>query len=125
MYNYIQPYRITVKRSVMKLRSYYFSKLNEEQRSRIMESFCENDPIANYLDGKYSYTLVNAQVAVDEDFNLYDIRVFDPFNLVEGTKCLRVHISWLGWSNWLFGYRDGAGHGMDKILYIYGGEPQN
>ena len=109
----------------MKLRSYYFSKLNEEQRSRIMESFCEDDPIANYLDGKYSYTLVDAQVAVDEDFNLYDIRVFDPFNLVEGTRCLRVHISWLGWSNWLFGYRDGAGHGMDKILYIYGGEPQD
>ena len=108
----------------MKLTSYYFNKLNEEQRNRIMDSFCEGDPIANYLDGKYSYALVNAQIAVDEDFNLYDIKVFDPFNLVEETKCLRVHISWWGWSNWLFGYRDKAGHGMDKILYIYGGETQ-
>lgn len=105
----------------MKLRSYYFNELNEEQRHRIMDSFCESDPIANYLDGKYSFALVNAQVAVDEDFNLYDIKVYDPFNLVVGTKCLQIHISWLGWSNWLFGYRDGAGHGMDKILYTYGG----
>lgn len=90
-----------------------------------MDSLCKSDPIANYLDGKYSYTLVNAQVAVDEDFNLYDIKVFDPFNLVEDTKCLRVLISWLGWSNWLFEYRDKAGHGMDMILYIYGGELQD
>ena len=90
-----------------------------------MNSFCENNPITNYLDGKYSYALVNAQVSVDEDFNLIDIKVFDPFNLVEATKCLRVHISWLGWSNWLFGYRDKAGHGMDKILFIYGGETQD
>lgn len=120
-----QPYRSTVKRSIMKLRSFYFNELNEEQRGRIMDSFCENNPIANYLDGKYSYALVNAQVAVDENFILYDIKVFDPFYLVEDTKCLRVHISWFGWSNWLFGYRDKAGHGMDKILYIYGGETQD
>ena len=109
----------------MKLRSYYFNELTEEQRGRIMDSFCENNPIANYLDGKYSYAIVNAQVAVDEDFILYDIRVFDPYNLVEGTKCLQVHINWMGWSNWLLGYRDKAGHGMDKILYIYGGETQD
>lgn len=109
----------------MKLRSYYFNELDEEQRIRIMDNLCKNDPIANYLDGKYSYALVNAQVAVDEDFSLYDIRVFDPFNLMEETKCHRVHISWTGWSNWLFKYRDKAGHGMDKILYIYGGETRD
>lgn len=109
----------------MKLRSYYFNELTEEQRRRIMDSFCENDPIANYLNSKYSYALVNAQVSVDKDFNLYDIKVFDPFNLVEDTRFLRVHISYFGWSNWLLEYRDKAGHGMDKILYIYGGEPQD
>ena len=109
----------------MKLRSYYFNELNEEQQNRIMNSLCEDDPIANYLDGKYTYAIVNAKVVVDEEFNLYDIKVYDPFNLVEDTMCRRIHISWLGWSNWLFDYRDKAGHGMDKILYIYGGEIQD
>ena len=111
--------------TIMKLRSYFFNELNEEQRNRIMDNIRENNPIANYLDRKYSYALVNAQVAVDEDYNLYDIKVFDPLGLVEDTKCLRVHISWIGWSNWLLGYRDKAGHGMDKILYIYGGETKD
>ena len=109
----------------MKLRSYYFNELNEEQRCHIMDSLCEDDQIATYLDGKFSYALVNAKVVVDEGFNLCDIKVYDPFNLVEATKRLRIHISWLGWSNWLLGYRDKAGHGMDKILYIYGGEIQD
>ena len=111
--------------TIMKLRSYYFSELNEEQQKRIMANFCENDPIANYLDGKYSYALVNAQVAVDEDFNLYDIKVFDPYNLVESTKCSKIHINWYGWSNWLLEYRDKAGHDMVVILYKYGGETQD
>lgn len=109
----------------MKLRSYYYNELNEGQRCRIMNSLCEDDHIANYLDGRYSYALVNAKVVVDEDFNLFDIKVYDPFNLVEATKRLWIHISWLGWSNWLLGYRDKAGHGMDKILYCYGGETQD
>ena len=110
---------------IMKLTSYYFNELNEEQQNRIKDSFCENDPITNYLNSKYSYALVNAQVAVDEDFNLVDIRVFDPYNLVDDTKCFRIYISWFGWSNWLLGYRDKAGHGMDRILYRYGGETQD
>lgn len=108
----------------MKLRSYYFSELNKEQQSRIMANFCENDSIANYLDGRYSYAFVNAQVVVDEDFNLYDIKVFDPYNLIKDTKCAKVHINWYGWSNWLLGYRDKAGNGMNVILYKYGGETQ-
>lgn len=109
----------------MKLRSYYFNELNEEQQNRIMGNFSENDPIAKYLDGKYSYTIVNAQVVVDEDFNLYDIKVFDPYNLVKNTMFSPIYINWMGWSNWLFEYRDEAGHSMDKILYIYDGETQD
>lgn len=110
--------------TIMKLTSYYFNELNEEQQNRIMNNFSEKDSIAKYLDGKYSYAIVNAQVVVDEDFNLYDIKVFDPFNLVKNNKCSPIHISWIGWSNWLFGYRDKAGNDIDKILYRYGGETQ-
>ena len=104
----------------MKLRSFYINELNEEQQIEIKNNFCENDSIANYLDGRYPYTIVNAQVVVDEDFNLCDIKVYDPYNLVK----VPVFINWMGWSNWLLGYRDKAGHNIDRILYRYGGETQ-
>ena len=106
----------------MKLTSYYFNELNEEQQIRIMNNFCEHDPIVKYLDGLYSYAIVNAQVVVDEDFHLCDIKVYDPYNLIQNPT--PVYINWMGWSNWLFDYRDKAGHNMDRILYRYGGETQ-
>lgn len=109
----------------MKLTSYYFNKLNEEQQIRIMDNFCENGFSADYLNGKYSRAIVNAQVVVDQNFNLYDIKVFDPYNQVKDAECLQVYITPSGWSNWLYEYTDPAGHDVDEILEDYDGEIQD
>lgn len=108
----------------MKLTSYYFNELNEEQQNRIMDNFSENGFNADYLNGKYSRAIVNAQVVVDGGWNLYDIKVFDPYNLVKDDECLPVYIGAGGWSNWLFEYRDNAGNNIDEILDDYDGETQ-
>lgn len=68
--------------------------------------------------------IVNAQVVVDDDFNLYDIIVFDPFNNVKDVECRPVYIGPSGWSNWLYEYTDPAGHDVDEILDDYDGEIQ-
>ena len=109
----------------MKLTSYYFNELNGEQQNRILDNFCENGFSADYLNGKYSRAIVNAQVVVDQDFNLYDIKVFDPYHLVKSDKDLPVYIGLDGWSNWLFEYRDNAGNDIDEILEDYDGEIQD
>ena len=109
----------------MKLTSYYFNELNGEQQNRILDNFCENGFSADYLNDKYSRAIVNALVVVDQDFNLYDIKVFDPYHLVKSDKDLPVYIGPDGWSNWLFEYRDNAGNDIDGILDDYDGETQD
>lgn len=104
----------------MKLTSYYFNELTEEQQNRIMNDFSENGGNSDYLNGKFSREEVNAEVVVDEDFNLFDIKVFDPYQLVE----TGVYIGADGWSNWLYEYCDPAGHDVDEILDDYDGEIQ-
>ena len=113
-----------LKHTIMKLTSYYFNELNEEQQNRVMDNFCENGFSADYLNGKYSRAIVKAQVVVDQDFNLYDIKVFDPYNHVKDAECLPVYITPSGWSNWLYEYTDPAGHDVDEILEDYDGEVQ-
>lgn len=108
----------------MKLTSYYFNELNKEQQARIQNDFYGNGYNLDYLNDTYSRSFVNAQVVVDEDFNLYDIKVFDPYNLVKNVKDLPVYINPDGWSNWLFEYRDNAGNDMDAILEDFDGETQ-
>ena len=108
-----------------KLTSYYFDELTKEQQDRIMESFSESGYSNDYLNDKYSRSIVNAQIVVDEDWNLYDIKVFDPYHRVENGECLPVYIGPSGWSNWLFEYRDPAGNDVDEILEDYDGEIQD
>ena len=104
----------------MKLTSYSFNELTEEQQNRIMDSLCENGVNEDYLNDKFSRDEVNVEIVVDEDGTLYDFRVFDPFQLVD--KGLYVYAD--GWSNWLFEYRDNAGNDIDEILEDYDGEIQ-
>ena len=61
------------KYKIMKLTSYYFNELTEEQQNHIMNDFQENGGNADYLNSKFSREEVNAEVVVDDDFNLYDI----------------------------------------------------
>ena len=105
----------------MKLTSYYFNELTEEQQTSLMNDFQENGGNADYLNGKFSREEVNAEVVIDEDGTLYDIRVFDPLHLVD--KKLYVYAD--GWSNWLYEYTDPAGHDIDEILNNYDGEIQD
>lgn len=108
----------------MKLTSYYYDELTKEQQVRIQNNFYENGYSPNYLNNTYSRAIVNAQVVVDKDFNLYDIKVFDPYHLVKSDKDLPVYIGPSGWSNWLFEYRDNAGNDMNAILEGSDGETQ-
>lgn len=107
-----------------KLTSYYFDELTKEQQAKIMESFSESGYSADYLSGKYSRSTVNAQVVVDNDFNLYDVKVFDPYNQVKTGEHLPVYIGPDGWSHWLYDYRDPAGNDIDEIFEDYDGMPQ-
>ena len=108
-----------------RLTSYYFDELTKEQQNRIMESFSESGYSNDYLNDKYSRSIVNAQVVVDEDWNLYDIKVFDPYQHVKNGENLPVYIGPDGWSNWLYKCRDNAGNDVDTILEDYDGEIQD
>lgn len=108
-----------------KLSSHFFDELREEQQNRIMEAFSESGYNNDYLSDKFSRSIVNALVVVDGDWNLYDIKVFDPYHRVETGECLPVYIGTSGWSNWLYEYRDNAGNDVDAILEDYDGVPQD
>ena len=104
-----------------KLTTYYFDELTKEQQRRIMNDFSETTGlISDYLNGKFSREEVNVEVVVDDDGTLYDIRVFDPFQLVD--KELYVYAD--GWSDWLLDYHDPAGNDIDEIFEAYDGMPQ-
>lgn len=108
----------------MKIEIKYYDELTQEQQAKIMNDFVENGGNADYLNDKYSRAIVNAQVAVDEDCNLYDIKVFDPYHNVKAGESLTVYIGPDGWSNWLYEYRDNAGNTVDTIMEDYDGELQ-
>ena len=108
-----------------KLSKFYFDELPKEQQNRIMESFLDNGGNLDYLNGKFSREEVNAEVVVDEDFVLYDIRVFDPYQLVKNAGSTPIYIGPIGWSNWLFEYWDNAGHDVDEILDEFDGVTQD
>ncbi|MCH3980483.1 MAG: hypothetical protein LKE41_00920 [Prevotella sp.] len=100
----------------MKLTSYNYDELNKEQQDKIMNDFQENGGNSDYLNGKFSCEEVNAEVVVDEDGTLYDIRVFDPYQLVKNEGSTPLYIGPDGWSNWLYEYCDPAGNDIDTIL---------
>lgn len=100
----------------MKLTSYYFNELTEEQQNRVMNDFSENGGNSDYLNGKFSREEVNVEVVVDEDFNLYDIKVFDPYQLVKTEGSTPVYIGPDGWSDWLYDFHDPAGNSIDTIF---------
>ena len=109
----------------MKLTNYYYDELSELQQARVQNDFCRNGYNPDYLNDTYSRSIVNAQVVVDKDFNLYDIKVFDPYHVVKGGNYLQVYIGPNGWSHWLIEYRDNAGNDMDTIFEDYDGETQD
>ena len=87
-----------------------------------------------YLTGEYSddSAEVGAEVVLDEDGTLYDIRVFDPYNRVKPRKdddgLMRdqaVYIGPDGWSNWLFEYSDNEFNDIDTIFEEYNGVTQD
>lgn len=102
-----------------------FDELTKEQQRRVKESFLDNGGSEDYLNGKFSRSVVSAEVVVDEDFNLYDIKVFDLYQLVKNDEGTPIYIGPVGWSNWLFEYRDNAGHDVDTILDEFDGVPQD
>lgn len=108
-----------------KLTKFYFDELNKDQQCRVMIDFRDNGGNLDYLSGKFSRSVVSAEVVVDEDFNLYDIKVFDLYQLVKNDEGTPIYIGPVGWSNWLFEYRDNAGHDVDTILDEFDGVPQD
>lgn len=108
-----------------KLSKFYFDELPKEQQNRIMEIFLDNGGNSDYQNGKFSREEVNVEVVVDEDFVLYDIRVFDPYQLVKDGRSGTLYIYPDGWSDWLFEYSDNAGHDVDEILDEFGGVTQD
>ena len=112
-----------------KLSLHNFYDLPKGQHESIRNEFNENYNPA-YLDRWYSHKKVDAEVVLDEDGKLYDIRVFDPFGLVkprwdEGIiDDHGVNIGADGWSDWLLAYTDPEGNDVDSIIENYNGEPQ-
>lgn len=116
-----------------KLIKKYFKTLSQGEQESIIEEFGETYNPA-YLTGEYSddNAEVGAEVVLDEDGNLYDIRVFDPYNRVKPRKdddCLTrdqaVHIGPDGWSRWLFEYSDNEFNDIDTIFEEYNGVTQD
>jgi predicted metal-dependent peptidase len=107
-----------------KLIKKFFSELPKGQQKSIIEDFQQSfNP--EYLTGRYSNNIVDAEIVVDENGCLYDIRVFDPYHKVshqEGKSA--IYINFDGWSGWLYDYRDPAGHDIDEIFDEYDGEVQ-
>ena len=108
-----------------KLSKFYFDALNKDQQRRVMIGFRDNGGNLDYLNCKVSRSVVSAEVVVDEDFNLYDIKVFDLYHLVKNGEGTPIYIGPVGWSNWLFEYRDNAGNDVDTILDEFDGVPQD
>lgn len=105
-----------------KLTVYNFDELTKEQQRRIMNDFSSKTGLnTDYLNVNFPREEVNAEVAVDEDGTIYDIRVFDPFHLVDN----ELYVYSDGWSDWLYEYRDPAGNDVDDILEVYDGVLQD
>lgn len=108
----------------MKITSYFFDELTEEQRIRVINQASENGVNLDYLEEDFVPFLVNAEVVVDEDFLLYDVRICDPYHYVHSEGHAPLYTNPDGWSYWLFEYRDNAGNDVDTILQDHGGELQ-
>jgi hypothetical protein len=108
----------------MKIEVKYYYQLTKEQQAKVKKDFRENGGNSDYLNDKFYISELNAQVAIDEDCNLYDVKVFDPYHHVNAGDYLTVYIGPDGWSNWLYEYRDNAGNDVDTIMEDYDGELQ-
>lgn len=115
-----------------KLSIHNFNELSKGQQEAIKNEFGKTYNPA-YLTGEYSddNAEVGAEVVLDEDGNLYDIRVFDPYSRVQPRKdddgLMRdqaVYIGPDGWSHWLFEYSDNEFNDIDTIFEEYDGETQ-
>lgn len=69
--------------------------------------------------GKYSDSVVDAEIVTDEDNALYDYRIFDPQH-VSGS----LYTNFDGWTQWLCQYEDSQNNTIDLIFDEYGGVPQ-
>ena len=108
----------------MKITSYFFDDLTEEQRIKVITQAEENLVDIDYLQD-VTTALGNAEIVVDEDFLLYDVKIFDPYHTVQGEGNIPLYINADGWSNWLLEYRDNAGNDVETILRDYDGELQD
>jgi len=85
----------------MKITFYFFDELTEEQRIRVINQASENGVNLDYLEEDFVPALVNAEVVVDEDFFLYDVRICDPYHYVKSEGNTQIYINADGWTNWL------------------------
>lgn len=108
----------------MKITSYSFDELTEEQRIKVITQAEENLVDIDYLQ-YVTPALGNAEIVVDEDFLLYDVKIFDPYHTVQSEGNTPLYINADGWSNWLLEYRDNAGNDVETILRYYEGELQD
>ena len=110
--------------TTMKITSYFFDELTEEQRIKVITQAEEKVVNIDYLED-CTPALGNAEIVVDEDFLLYDVKIFDPYHTVQSEGNIPLYINVDGWSNWLLEYRDNAGHDVETILRDYDGELQD
>ena len=65
---------------------------------------------------------INAEIVTDGDGNIYDIRIFDPYNQVGTNTSFR---NFDGWTYWEMAYEDNNGNTIDEIFEDFGGETQD
>ena len=112
----------------MKIEVKNYDELTESQKKEVLDKMGDCYNVDYLAIDDYSRSEVNAEVAIGEDGNVYDVRVYDPYqhiNTGEDTgEFIPVFIGAYGWSYWLFGYRDLDGNDVDTIIDEFDGELQ-
>lgn len=83
----------------------------ENKDVRILANQYEDVASVVKLWNTCSISCVDVEVVYDNDMTLYDYRVFDPYNHIEG-----LYTGFDGWTGWLCDYRDLQGNDIDTIF---------
>lgn len=109
----------------MKLQKYLLNDLDFEDRDRLVNAL--NVQMTGEESGEFDGLRefigpTDAEIVADDDDNIYDVRLFDPYNRIDAVNPYRYGD---GWSNWLFEYTDNQGNNIDAIFEKYNGETQD
>ena len=102
-----------------KLTVYQISELTKEQQKSVITKLGAETGAGytpDYLTGEFPCSEVNVEVVLDEDGTIYDIRVFDPFHIINTGGHIPIYIGPDGWSGWLLDYHDPEGNDINTIL---------